>query len=460
MRGWKELTAEEFYDLRDERTRTLNTGAGAALQKAKLALSIDEREAETLAGQLAFLLLVNLNARWCRDLRLRVPDIALHPELHGLGDGNLPALALRIARGADPFGIFTVETDTDCPTMEASVAVHVGGHGPNTSYPVVGRGWIAAAGQCVPTLSNHGERENPLGAVLAACIGTCYAMRRSLNLTPLFSDVKLSLWNMAADDEILDGPLLRSMSLGRVLIVGAGAIGSGIAYLLPLIRPRIECVMVVDGDIVDYPNLNRVPLFYADAVGSKKVDIVRSYLEGWGVRTDSISSWFEDAGLSLGKYDLLIPAANERGAREGIMDNNPPIMISGSTGSQWDAYQQRHIPLVDDCLLCRFPPRKQIAQLTCSTGEISQPESGAPKETGALPFLSLAGAVMAVTEIAKLAYEQHPAHGNYSTLWFSGEVLDFVNATKAKRSKCSYCINSEIFEVLGKHGLFAHFSAG
>src|SRR5260221_14679724 len=104
MKHWKELTAEEFYERRDERTSTLVEGS--LLRKARLTLRIGEQEAETFSGQLCYLLLVNMNARWCREIDIFAPSVALHPALWGLGTTDLRSTSLDLAFRADPFGRF------------------------------------------------------------------------------------------------------------------------------------------------------------------------------------------------------------------------------------------------------------------------------------------------------------------------------------------------------------------
>jgi len=459
MKTWNDLNADEFYARRDERTLTLvNEGV---LAQARLKLSIDHAEAHTFAGQLAFLLLVNLNARWCRNIQIVGPDIELHPDLvQFFGQHRLLEAASWLAGAIDPFGCLAIgEIEEGGSTRR--VWLHVGVSSPEGAYPLMGRGWQAGAGSWLVGSPLQGEERNPLGASLVAAIGTCYAMRQSIGHLNVFSDVNLSQWNYRENESASDGPLLKSTSLGRLLIVGTGAIGSGIAYLLPLLHQKAKEVVVVDEDDIDYPNLNRAPVFLAQDVGAKKVQVVAAHLRQNDLPVHSIPTWFDGKEISMADFDFIVPAANEHGVRESIMHNFPPLMISASTGSQWDTYRQRHIPTRDDCLICRFPPRPDTAVLACSTGDVGpvKSDNNASEETGALPFLSFSGAVMALADIAKLAYEGYPHDDNSTSLWFKSPSLRFTNTIKEPRFGCSYCVDPELLVALNRQGMYAHLSA-
>ena len=367
MNTFNGLTAAEFYFRRDARTITI-VGNGLAL--SRLIISVDDAEAETFSGQLAFLLLVNLNTRWCRDIQFKVPDVAVHPDLKVFfGCSNLHEATSRLASAIDPFGSFDI-AKFELGKSHERVHIHVGIQVARGAYPLMGRGWMAGCGECILTNPLIGEQCNPLGAALAASIGTAWAMRQCIGDTEVFADVMLSLWNYDDGAAATDGPALANSSLGRLLMVGIGAVGSSMAYLLPLLRQKPSGVCLVDADDVDYPNLNRAPAFLAEDVGVKKVQVVARHLERSGITTKFVPEWFDGIVVSVADFDLVVPAANEPAAREAIMNSVPPLMISASTGTQWDAYRQRHIPIKDDCLVCRFPSKNPAPALGCATGKV------------------------------------------------------------------------------------------
>ncbi|HXG44992.1 MAG TPA: ThiF family adenylyltransferase [Gemmatimonadales bacterium] len=77
---------------------------------------------------------------------------------------------------------------------------------------------------------------------------------------------EFSLWEFGRPGEA-DGPdRMAALSLGRVLQVGARAVGSSVDFFLALLGLSGEWT-IVDGDAVHAPNLNRHLLFLAQGVG-------------------------------------------------------------------------------------------------------------------------------------------------------------------------------------------------
>ena len=86
------------------------------------------------------LLAANQLSRWCRDVGLEVPDVALVPALRRCGIGGLRERMLAEMRGADPFGVFGSSTT---PTKIASVCASVPVPDVGTSTRTAGAAWLA-----------------------------------------------------------------------------------------------------------------------------------------------------------------------------------------------------------------------------------------------------------------------------------------------------------------------------
>lgn len=115
---------------------------------------------------------------------------------------------------------------------------------------------------------------NPLGPVLAACVGTALAFRAALREGSLPKVSRISLFNLCAGPAADQGPRLpEAVDLGAILLVGCGAVGSAIASLLPMVRARCA-VSAVDGDVVEISNLNRSPMFLLCDVGKPKAAVL------------------------------------------------------------------------------------------------------------------------------------------------------------------------------------------
>lgn len=447
------MTAEEFYSRRDKRTE-LKIGEDARLT-AQVLISIGTEEADTFEGQIALLALANLTARWCRRISLDIPHVPLHPLLeHQSGMSHLDEAALDLADRCDPFGDFSLERRTD----SNQIRLHVGPEVIEHTFSVCGRGWLAHAGYAAASAPNSAS-VNPLGAVLAACIASSHSFRQAIGDKIGDYGTVLSVWNLESDEGALDGPELRHVNLGRVAIIGVGAIGASILWLMGLAGVEVESLHLIDRDIVDFSNLNRVPIFFAEDVPRLKVEVARDFARHFNIEPKITAQFLNEILFSCQEYDLIVPGANEHGVQIQLMSGVPPIMVAGSTGPDWDSYMQRHIPLKEDCLECRraTSPEGQVQPL-CSSGSVAPVESNL-NETGALPFLSVSAAVMAVGEMVKMGEEIYPAGPNQGVLWFRSSQPMIAGDQKKAKAACHHCWNPRVFMKLQRGGRFARLSS-
>ena len=454
MTGIGGLTAEEFYQQRDHRTGLVVTSTAYREASVRITLASD---ATSFADQVAFLTAVNLTARWCRRIALSAPAIALAPRLgtaFGLAGMSAVQAAAALAHAADPFA--RVGTDL---MPEPAIHLVIGTDAPPGVYPVLGRGWIAMAGDAV---RGDGDTDNPLGAVLAACVGVAYLLHTAVGITRP-ARVRLSLWNLRGGEAADQGPRLALASLGQVLVVGCGAVGSAILYLLPLAGLGGEFDLV-DSDRVQISNLSTAPMFFAGRVGDEKVEIAVKYLKRNGLAAVAHPLWFDEAvaagRIFVERPDLVIPAANERDVRREIQHQVPPLQVYGTTGRNWDAFLGRHIPLKEDCLTCRFPRVHTVGEpaLACGSGTLpAVPETETPV-TASLPFLPTAAAVMAVAELVKTTMPGYPRNGNFACLDFLGSLPDFLVVPHAQRPGCICGGQADVWMPLNVATSFAGLS--
>ena len=280
---------------------------------------------------------------------------------------------------------------------------------------------------------------------------------------PRPGEVRLSLWNLRGGEAADHGPRLTQASLGRVLVVGCGAIGSAILYLLPLTGLGGEFDLV-DPDRVQIPNLSTAPLFFADHVGKLKVEVAADHLKRNDLAAVPHPLWFDEAvatgRIFVERPDLVIPAANERDVRRAIQHQAPPLQVYGTTGRNWDAFLGRHLPLREDCLACRFPwPRSAgVPTLACGSGTLpAVPEAETPV-TATLPFLPTAAALMAVAELVKTELPGYPGNANFACLDFLGTLGDFLVVPHMSRPGCICDGQGYIWRSLNEATRFAELS--
>ncbi|MHB8636746.1 MAG: ThiF family adenylyltransferase [Fimbriimonadaceae bacterium] len=368
------------------------------------------------------------------------------PRLAALGVGSLISVAAKIAARADPFGVFDVSAGAVDDRLAISTRP--------SRDAVFGNGWRGACGDEVAGLDPGSN--NPLGPVLAACLGTARAMQRCYELTPI-GDSVLSLWDFSSPNS--DGPELCEIDLGRVLLVGTGAVGGAICYLWPMMRFQSDAFVIVDADRIAYSNLNRVPLFFADQWNELKTDATKQYLQAWDLDCDAVPLAYSSAGQFANQFDLVIPVADEENVRWEIQSQIPPVMIHASTGPDWDAHSGRHIPFVDDCLGCRFPTGSP--KTGCATGGLAagaeNPES--TPQTGALPFLSLISGTMAAASIAR-SCSKGVTPDNHHVLYLNAAQPRFKCYERIRRAGCPKCPErfGDIWQKCHANGKLAHWT--
>jgi molybdopterin-synthase adenylyltransferase len=85
----------------------------------------------------------------------------------------------------------------------------------------------------------------------------------------------------------------------RVVVVGAGGTGSPIATLLA--RAGIGELIIIDGDVLDKTNMNRVRGYRLDHVGRKKAQSLKEVIEGFQLKVSvsAIDSFLDESGEAI-----------------------------------------------------------------------------------------------------------------------------------------------------------------
>lgn len=259
---------------------------------------------------------------------------------------------------------------------------------PAPTHPVPDDGW--QDGRC--TLLTQPERApaTPTPAVLAPAA-----------VTPADPDSPLS------DDELdryarhivlreLGGRGQRRLRQARVLVAGAGALGSPV--LLYLAAAGVGRITVADDDTVGLSNLQRQVIFATADVGRPKVQAAAEALAGLnphvGVTALARRIRDDDAAL-VGAHDLVIDGTDSFDSRRAInaacVAAGVPL-LAGSI-AQWEGQVALYDPARGGpCLTCLFPqPPAPGLALSCA-------EAGV---VGALP--GVIGSTLALEAIKQLA---------------------------------------------------------
>lgn len=447
------MTRAAWYQRRNDRQMRYS---GRVLRTDRaIAISVEPRYAATYAGQVCALVSANLLARMTPALVLDVPDMMLVEPLPWAGT-RLRDLMLSVAQQADPHGSFETRR-----AVEKDYRLHLG-RGP-AENAVHGCGWAAWVGSGTSNIPEVSD-SNPIGPSFAAIVAAArlFGLDMQVGLGGPFL-LNTFDWSHQLDSH---GPELRAgADFGTIWTVGAGSVGSAALYFLTLATRRLRSV-TFDMDVVKVENLDRSPVFtFLDAErGTYKSDAVTAYLRTVGVTQaegdcgplDQSTRW---ASRAAGTPDLVIAAANERGVRYVIEQSCPPLQIYGTTGANWVASVMRHIPLVDACSCCIFPPTAQQAPMVCGGGKV--PTVAAEEQVDAsLPFLSFGAGLMAAAEILKTAlrgYPFSPPVTVFST-WPSTDPR-FTSFAPRRRSGCTCSErHTSIHERMIRGSNYAHLS--
>jgi hypothetical protein len=388
------MNREEFYRMRNDRSLRY---AGRVLDAdRRILITADADYLETTAGQATVLVAANLLSRMTPSVSLGFGDTRIQPMPHD-SPTSLHEFLLGQMTDVDPNGSFNVKGFSD-----DDYRVHAGPSG--APWIVHASDWNAFVGEAPSPLASPGT-SNPFGGAFAAIMAAAKIFIDIFpgNVAPIAAN--LLKWTCELAEPC---PLINTRdSLGNLWFVGAGSVGSAIAYFLALAGVKFETT-IFDGDSVKVENLDRSPIFRYEDVGESKAEVVAKFLRAQGISATAEPSWLDRSEKwkqrQQGVPDILVSAANERNIRYTIESLLPPVQIYGTTGTNWQACVLRHIPSQDACSCCVFLPDAS-APTKCAEGNVTvSSESGEKKEVDAsLPFLSFAAGLMAAVEIVKLS---------------------------------------------------------
>jgi hypothetical protein len=366
----------------------------------------------TIPGQIAILTAVNILARAHPEIILALPDLPLLIPSPAGGTTLVDACRKLIA-AASP-GV-TMCTATHLAPGILSMGI---GHdaGAATIY-AGGARWTAHTSGTRPQPITA-DPSSALGAGLAVTLAAGYIFRAAIGL-PAVADRGISLWALAPAAEPTGPVAFGPVAVGSAWLVGAGAIGSCLAWWLQFTGVD-GAWTVIDGDIADDTNLNRSLGLFAAHTGTggqepvPKSDAAAALIPG----AVSYPRWWEDwAAAGPESPDVLIPVANEHGIRPAIAAYGHPAAIHATTSRDWTAELHRHLPGQDGCIACRLPERSPA--FACATGAARTAAGHDPGRDAALPFLSAAAGVLLLSGLLQLQHGRWHAHDrNHWRLWF------------------------------------------
>ena len=383
---------ELFYSQRDLRTEEYLKNP-RVFQTMAITVVVEPRLIGSRAGQLCALALLNQLARVHRSITLVAEkDAALLFSPHFGGKTFLDEAAT-VIRETDPYASFSIVDKLP----KAGISISIG------SVIGIDTDFYLGANVDLATVSQHpalfrGD-ESELGAALAASLGAAHVLKRALGME--CPDRSISAWTFTevAAPQLKVNPV-RPFDVGNGLMLGAGAVASGLAYWCRALG-TLSRFHNIDRDGVELSNTNRGMTFTAKSAGwgghlqERKVDNLARFLPAGTV---AIPLWFHEWKNPGVPFDFVLCLANEYGVRPMAAQLQPTVLLHATTGPDWNVLLHRHIAGRDDCIACRLPETKQV-RMKCSGGEVV---SEGTKTDAAMPFLSATAGLMLYVALLKL----------------------------------------------------------
>jgi hypothetical protein len=402
--------------------------------------------------------------RWCRNIVVYMADTdCLLPGR----TGSLRTVMSQEILSADP----ECQLSFDVVSSKASITLFLGE--PKAAWTedyvsISCSGWMASVAFNRPCGQALGEyRESFFGGAFAACLGNAELFRYLIGHLSRPYRKWHSLWTNHVyefPEEAGYGPDIPAVDLGRVHLVGCGSIGSSFAYLVPFIRVTGRWLLV-DTDSVESQNTSSSLLFTqknAEKSISKTV-LCRDYLTGFGIVAERFDDDYNKFRYSyndndLNTADIILCFANENNIWSTIQHLYPPVCFHATTSKSWGVHIGRHIPLIENCLMCTFKDVAPVAFVAeCAKGELpAMPEvvRAEAEHTAILPFLAPAAAIMTLAELIKVVAPGNLRRENTTEFNFSSGQGVFLG-TYQSFGNCHICSHQEElyerFGHLGKH---------
>ena len=198
---------------------------------------------------------------------------------------------------------------------------------------------------------------------------------------PLFQPAELARYARHIMLREIGGPGQKAIKQARVLVIGAGGLGS--PALMYLAAAGVGVIGVVDDDVVDQSNLQRQIIHDTQGVGAPKVQSARAAMLALNpfVTVQAVQARLTEANAAMiADYDLILDGSdnfdtrylvNRIAARAG-----KPLISAAIT--QWEGQISLYDPAHGTpCYECIFPHRPAPGMVpTCAEAGVAAPLPG------------------------------------------------------------------------------------
>jgi hypothetical protein len=299
------------------------------------------------------------NGRTCLEASLRLliricPNLTIRlPEREGLEQDCRRVLD---ETGSVRTAVVFEPSSTDFHGFDAVLAVGTTARSDLPWTVVNSNGWLARVSSLGTDLDGDCSQTNPIGALAAACLGTSEVFKRLIVLqakrAEYFDGLRFSLFTYREDSD--PGPRIPALPQSTLFLVGAGAIGNGVVYLLGQLG--IEgTLLIADPQRYSRGNWGTSILLGPSGFRRSKAKVLAEAIDGSLVAMGfqkTVEEVSEKLGTSLPFPTIVLGAVDSLDARHAIQDLWPDLVIDGATGD---------FP----CQISRHPWDREIACLRC-----------------------------------------------------------------------------------------------
>lgn len=317
-------------------------------------------ERETLATQ---------NGRWCLLNSLRLLSrivgsltVVLPPGL-GAFETEVRQLAAKAwTKGTVTFALEGAPIEMASIAAVLNVGTQVHPHLPWTS--INSNGWVARVSSGPSPLSPDCGQSNPIAALMAASLGVAEVFKRVYSVpseaAPLLDATQFSLFDLSTTPAGLGPQLPDAILLPDTVMVGAGAIGNGIALLLSQL-PLQGRLHIIDKQDYRRENLGTCTVLDDETwLDSSKAKCLATWLnKPEGLRCTGESALVADARsgdyLRSMSVELVLNGLDDVGARHDAQLLWPSVLVDGGINAVGAAVVVHRLDQPQGaCMRCTF----------------------------------------------------------------------------------------------------------
>lgn len=428
------------------------------VDKQRVAIAFD-RTTNSLEGIATLDLLIRLTARFYPLISLCPLDTASEETLINLK---------KLARAINPKISISKKISTSTHVIVVGNTI-VPVRADQTILYVGSQGWIARLSQNQPVSS--GNSANPIGAGVAACLAAANIFRGIFTNSKLDNELSFSVLDLNPNNEFPLNPSIEKLDIGKVFLVGAGAIGNGFLWGLRNSNV-IGDLVVIDHDSIDLGNLQRYILTYRNNENELKSTLVENFFRGHStVTVNSVSQKWDSYLDTLPEdswiFDQVVVALDSANDRIGVQASLPGWIVNGWTQQSEIGISRHNYFGEEACMACLYMPKGEVPHqdeiiaeaLGFSNDKLSLLRIRTLIETGRpldLHFLTEIAAAKNVP-VEKLAiFEGKSINELYTKAVCSGMIMELANGPTVTQAEIPMPFQSALAGILQLASLIAH----